>query len=254
MLIDGFTVVAQIINFLILLGLLHHFLYQPILKTLGKRQAQLAARWQAARLEQDKAAAALETHRQAQRELEAHRQAQLAAAAAAIAATRQAQLQQVRQEVEQTRRAGLDAVAAEQQRWWVGWQRHLGQQAIAVARQVLQDLANQDLEAQIIQVFQQRLLALDTDTHQAIATAFRRQQRPITLETSWPLSAAHQAQLRQTLTAAHLLGDQPLEFATSADLIGGIRLHNDAYDLTWSLADHLQTLEGTLQAAMVEAG
>lgn len=253
MLIDGFTVVAQIINFLILLGLLHRFLYQPILKTLDKRQAQLAARWQAARLEQDKAAAALETHRQAQQDLAAHRQDHLAAAAAEVAATRQAQLQQVHQEIEHTRRASLAAVAADQQRWLADWQQRLGQQAIAVARQVLGDLANQDLEAQIIQVFQQRLLALDEDTRQAIAAAFRRQQRPITLETSWPLTADHQAQLRQTLTAAHLLGDQDLAFATATDLIGGIRLHNDAYDLTWTLADHLHTLETGLKAAMVAA-
>ena len=43
MLIDGFTVVAQIINFLILLFLLRRFLYGPIIKIMEERQAKIAA-------------------------------------------------------------------------------------------------------------------------------------------------------------------------------------------------------------------
>ena len=39
MLINWFTVVAQIINFLILVGLLRWFLYQPILQVIEKRKA-----------------------------------------------------------------------------------------------------------------------------------------------------------------------------------------------------------------------
>jgi F-type H+-transporting ATPase subunit b len=43
MLIDWFTVVAQIINFLILVYLLKRFLYKPILNAIDEREKRIAS-------------------------------------------------------------------------------------------------------------------------------------------------------------------------------------------------------------------
>src|SRR5271156_5049234 len=43
MLIDWFTVGAQVLNFLILVGLLKHFLYKPILDAIDARERRIAA-------------------------------------------------------------------------------------------------------------------------------------------------------------------------------------------------------------------
>ena len=43
MLIDWFTVIAQAVNFLILVWLMKRFLYQPILKALDAREKRIAA-------------------------------------------------------------------------------------------------------------------------------------------------------------------------------------------------------------------
>jgi F-type H+-transporting ATPase subunit b len=43
MLIDWFTVVAQIVNFVILLWLMKRFLYQPILSAIDARESRIAA-------------------------------------------------------------------------------------------------------------------------------------------------------------------------------------------------------------------
>jgi len=40
MLVDWFTVVAQVINFLILVWLLKRFLYKPILRAIDEREKQ----------------------------------------------------------------------------------------------------------------------------------------------------------------------------------------------------------------------
>ena len=44
MLIDWFTVVAQIVNFLILVGLLKYFLYGRIIRAMDQREERIAAR------------------------------------------------------------------------------------------------------------------------------------------------------------------------------------------------------------------
>ena len=46
MLINWFTVVAQIINFLILIWLLKRFLYKPVLKAIHDREKKIAAQLQ----------------------------------------------------------------------------------------------------------------------------------------------------------------------------------------------------------------
>ncbi len=45
---DWFTVVAQIINFLILVALLKRFLYGPIIRAMDRREAEIASRMDAA--------------------------------------------------------------------------------------------------------------------------------------------------------------------------------------------------------------
>ena len=44
MLIDWFTVCAQIVNFLVLVALLKHFLYGPILRAMDAREQTIAGR------------------------------------------------------------------------------------------------------------------------------------------------------------------------------------------------------------------
>ena len=44
MLIDWFTVIAQVINFLILVWLLKRFLYRPILNAIDAREKRIAAK------------------------------------------------------------------------------------------------------------------------------------------------------------------------------------------------------------------
>ena len=44
MLIDWFTVIAQVVNFLILVWLLKRFLYRPILNAIDAREKRIAAK------------------------------------------------------------------------------------------------------------------------------------------------------------------------------------------------------------------
>ncbi|MAT15951.1 MAG: F0F1 ATP synthase subunit B, partial [Planctomyces sp.] len=61
--IDWFTFTAQIINFLVLVWLLSHFLYKPIVNAMNDRQARIAAEHEqalSAKRDADSAAAAFQ--------------------------------------------------------------------------------------------------------------------------------------------------------------------------------------------------
>jgi len=55
MLIDWFTVIAQIINFLILVFLLKHFLYGRIINAMDQREARITARLEEAEAQKKEA-------------------------------------------------------------------------------------------------------------------------------------------------------------------------------------------------------
>lgn len=55
MLIDWFTVVAQIINFLILVFLLKHFLYGRIINAMDQREARITSRLEEAETQRKEA-------------------------------------------------------------------------------------------------------------------------------------------------------------------------------------------------------
>jgi F-type H+-transporting ATPase subunit b len=247
MLIDWFTVIAQIINFLILLFLLHRFLYKPILKTIDKRQDQMQARWDAAEAEQEKARVEAEKHRQAQRELDDQREQILADARAEAEETRHAELQQVREDLAQKRQEWHDALENEQQSVMADLREQFGQQVMDMVRKVLQDLANADLEQQTVKAFQKQLQDLDDETRQSIAEAFAHQDQPVTVQTGMELPQDSQDDLRQSLQDANLLNGQAVNFDVSPDLLFGIRLHNQAYDLAWDAQDYLQELERAIK-------
>ena len=253
MLIDWFTVIAQIINFLILLALLNRFLYKPILKTIDKRQDQMQARWDATAEAQKEAEAEAEKHHQARQELDQQREQILAQAKAEAEANRHEELQQARADIAEKRQQWQTALENEQQTVVADLQEEFGRQVVAIVRQILQDLAHADLEQQVINAFQQKLQHLDDETRRSIAAALDRQEQPITVQTGFSLPPASQDALRQSLQDGNLVNGQAIEFNVSSDLIIGIRLHNDAYDLAWNAEDYLQDLERAVKQELPKA-
>jgi F-type H+-transporting ATPase subunit b len=251
MLIDWFTVVAQIINFLILLGLLHRFLYRPILKTIDKRQDQMAARWHAAEEEKAAAKAEAQKHQAAQRELDEHRDRLLADAITKADDIYHEELRQLRDDIAQKRREWQVALENEQQAILADLQQQFGQKMVDIVRRVLQDLANTNLEQQTIQTFQHKLQHLDDETRRAMANAFA--HHPVTVQTGLDLPQPIRDALRQALVEANVLNGQAVQFDIAPDLIFGIRLQNEAYELAWSAEDYLQDLEQTLRQTPTQA-
>ena len=60
MLIDWFTVIAQIVNFLVLVYLLKRFLYKPIIKAMDGREQRIAGRLEEADKREEEARQELE--------------------------------------------------------------------------------------------------------------------------------------------------------------------------------------------------
>src|SRR5690606_13100345 len=98
MAIDWFTLVAQVINFLVLVGLLKHFLYDRIIGAMNEREAQIAGRLDDAAHERESAAGEAAQFRSRNREFEAQREQFLAEASDEAASLRQQLMEEARLE------------------------------------------------------------------------------------------------------------------------------------------------------------
>ncbi len=250
MLINWFTVFAQIFNFLILVALLRWVLYKPILKVMHKRQAMLEERWQASERLQAEAQQALSTYQQQQQDLHQQRAELLAEAHVAADQARHHQLAQVRQEIADQRAAWQADLHQEQAAFLRTLRQQVIHQTTAIARQALGDLANADLERQMVGVFCDRLRHLDPAQHQAIAQALAPSNPPILIGSSFELPPDLRQQVIDELHAQFAIA-QPIDFATTPSLLCGIDLKLAGQEIVWSLDTYLHTLDQHLSTALI---
>ncbi len=242
MLINWFTVIAQIINFLILVFLLQRFLYKPIMQTIKKRQTMIDARWEDAEIAQQQAQREADTYRQQQQKLQQQEQAMTAQMREKVEQEHQQLLVKARREVEEMQKKWKEALLQEQTDFVSSLRQKIAEQTDMVVRRALQDLANADLEQQIIANFTQRLQEIDENQRQIITKSLQNSSQPIIIKSSFEISPESRQKIIKALQI-QIVSSNPLEFQTSPDLICGIQVKLAAYVISWNLNDYLQTLE-----------
>lgn len=252
MLIDWFTVVAQIINFAILLLLLRRFLYRPILRAMQEREQTIVARLQEAQRIQAEAERLAEEYRRKHQEIDTARQQLLTAAREEAERTRAEQLRRIRAETDEVRRRWHHAVQNEKADFLGDLKRRAAAQTHAVMRRALADLAGADLEQLIVRRFVDQLRALDDDTRRVMAgpthdASDEADPSPLTVCSAFELSS----ELRQAVERGiheHLAGNRRVIFTVEPELLCGIELRTSDFKIAWSLESYLNALEEHMSA------
>jgi F-type H+-transporting ATPase subunit b len=208
MLIDWFTVAAQAVNFLILVGLLKRLLYRPVLAAIDAREKKIAAQLQSA----------------AQRE--AHAQAE------------QDDFQRRSETLERDREGILRSAGKEREELGRRLVTQTQAEVFALTRQVLRDLAGVSLEQPMVTAFIENLRRLPKDT---IGPAGGGAVRAALVRSAFDLSLPQRAAIK-TAVSESLGADIAIRFESSSELICGIDLSVDGVKLAWSVADYLDSV------------
>ena len=177
--IDWFTFGAQIVNFLVLVWLLRKFLYRPIIGAMDAREAAIRERIESADRKQAEADQQADLYREKNSQLE-HRQEELMAEIHQTVAKHKSELlHEAREEIEHSRAAWYEALRREQHALAQEIKRDTGVRAIAIARQALNDFADEDLHQRVVAVFRRRLEKLDEKQLSALRTALQADQNQV---------------------------------------------------------------------------
>jgi F-type H+-transporting ATPase subunit b len=245
MLIDWFTVAAQAINFLILVWLMKHFLYKPILKAIDAREKLIAAELADANAKKAEAQKERDEFQNKNKDFEQQRVALWNKAANDAKAERQRLLDDARKAADalSTKRQDTLRIDAQNLNQTIG--RKTQEEVFAITRKVLTDLATVSLEERLGEVFTRRLRTMDAPSKTRLAESLKTAADPALIRSAFDLPpvqrAAIQNAINETFSAAIRL-----RFETAPDLVSGIELSVNGQKLSWSISNYLSALENGL--------
>lgn len=249
MLIDWFTVGAQAINFLVLVALLKHFLYGPILRAMDRREKGIADRFVEADQALQEADSRETDYRRLQRGLEEARGKRLREVEEEAEERRKELLKSARQEATELRQAWLDALGREEEDFFRELKRRVGTEVLHIARKSLADLADADLEQRLVKRFARRFASLEPDEHEQIVAAARNQG--LRVRSSFTLPEDLRGNLSEEL--CHVLGHEAaVSFTVDPDMPLGIELTVGGLKVSWGVDSYFTELQQAI-AALYEA-
>ncbi|HAX21947.1 MAG TPA: F0F1 ATP synthase subunit B [Hydrogenophaga sp.] len=248
MLIDWFTVGAQLLNFLILVWLMKRFLYQPVLDAITAREQKIAAELVDAAATQTRATQQQEEFRQKNEAFDEQRAGLLQQARDAAKAEGERLQVQAREAADAANAARAKALLADAEHLRADITRHTQEQVFHISRRVLGDLASVSLEQRASEVFIQRLRAMDGTELVTLGAALKAASdaEPALLRSAFELPEAQRSAI-QTALAESFGQPVALKFQTAPELVSGIELCAQGQKLAWSISDYLAALSDGLE-------
>jgi len=235
--VDWITVVAQIINFLILVWLLHRFLYGPITRAMQRRENRIKERLDDAAQERETAEAKQRELDERLRELEDQREQKLREAREEADALKHKLEREAREEVDRKREAWLAEMREDRADFMTQLRETMSEGFRDLADDALRTLADSSLTERLAAVFLDRLHDLPEEDAARLAEGARDDGR-VMIESGQPLDADTRRKLTR---AVHNLTADKVDVAYESGVAGlvGIRLRAGSATIEWSVDDYL---------------
>ncbi len=243
MLIDWFTVIAQIVNFLVLVALLKHFLWGRLVAAIDEREKHIAERLAGAEKKNQEAEGLKEQARSEEAALgEKHdqiiRQAQHQAED-----ERNAMIQRARDEVRGLEVRWHEDLEREQTAFLDHLKRRAAAEMLTVIRRALADLACTDIQECATHTFLEKIKKLDPAALRDLVGKELTVLSP--LEVPGPVQREIQAALEERLGAP-----VALQFQRAPAMAWGIELRGNGRRIGWTPDSYIESLEENLKEAL----
>lgn len=242
MLIDWFTVGAQTLNFLVLIWLLKHFLYKPILDAIDVREKRIAHELADAAKKQKEAEQERDDFNQKNVAFDQQRSELLQQATEEVNNERQRLLVKARADADDLTAKRQTALENEQQNLYDELGHLIRTNVFSITRKTLVDLSNKKLESAIVEVFIKRLHDLQGDAKLIFAAAIKKADNSLLIRSAFQLPDAEQANIQQAINECFSI-NVLLRFEIAEYTISGIELSVEGQVIAWNIESYIATLE-----------
>ncbi|MGM0689463.1 MAG: hypothetical protein ACQESO_07760 [Bacillota bacterium] len=245
MIIDWYTIMFQIINFLILVFLLRYFLYGPIIRAMDDREQKIVEREEEAERQKKEAEEESLDYRQKKEELEEQEEEIIEKAREKAEKEKRDLLKEARKEVDNTRRRWEDAFEREKETFISELRKRIGQQACSIARRCLEDLADAELEALTWDLFLKKIREMPEEERSKLKEAVASEEDEVFLQSAFEPPKKKLNKLREELqeVVSEHKAELKLSAKTDQSLVCGLELNAGGYRVSWNIDNYLDDVE-----------
>lgn len=249
--VDIFTLVVQIINLMVLIWVLKHFLYRPLLDAVDKRQHQIARNIQEAL---DAAARAKDEERVWQQkvtDIDNQKQSLIKQASEAAEDLKETLLVVAKENVKKSEKRWQEELVQQKQSFDMALQHLIVEQFRIFASQSLSEMADTNLQTLIIGKFLQKIKKIPAEDKKSFSVAAK-EKNEVRVFTDTKLSKKDEQLLIQEIRKAFKLSDKvTIIFKEDINLICGIEIEAGEMEISWNIKQYLDSFEQQLDGALL---
>lgn len=246
--IDWFTVIAQLLNFLVLVWLLKRFLFKPIQHAIDERERKITSQLRDA---EDKVRDAIIEQEEFRKKNELFDQEKKGLMDNVIAETneeREILLDKIRTEATDLQSNLEKALNEIQENLNREIEQKIQLEVFHIAGKALGDLASQSLEKESVNIFLKRVDNLQKEEKVKFIEAFTPgigEPNLIKVQSAFDLPKDKQTEIKKRVN--EVLGiNAKYQFKISPGLVCGIELTSNGYKLGWSFSEYLNSLKKSI--------
>ncbi|MCX9025810.1 MAG: hypothetical protein OIN85_06920 [Candidatus Methanoperedens sp.] len=248
--IDYVTLFAQIINFLVLVLLLRHFLYGRIIKAMDERERRIESQLQEAAKKKKEADDEADSYRKMKKDFLNERDGMLAAAREETQKIHSELSKKAADEVNDKKAKWNEEIQRQKDAFLNNMRLTASKEIYAIARRALADLANEELESHISEAFIYKLQKMD-DAEKKKMKEFLEKKQDIVIKSGFTVPESTRRDIHNALQD-QIGDDLKISYILSPDLISGIELSIRDIRISWSIGSYLDSLEDELSTMFMQ--
>jgi F-type H+-transporting ATPase subunit b len=250
--IDWFTLVAQVVNFLVLVFLLKFFLYDRIIGVIDKREEEISTRLEDSERTQHEAEQRSKSLQQEREKLRKKKAELIENAREEAEKNRDHLIEEARDEVDELKVRWMEGLQQQKKAFVKRFRRGAGNELLATARRVLGDLADKELDEAIVRAFIHRLHNMSEVERENMNNFIEEADEPVSVQSAFELTSEMKEQLLQALIeeTGGKVSRERASFETATEALGGVELRAGGNRIGWSIETYLSSLEGFVSEAL----
>lgn len=240
--INWFTVIAQIVNFLILVWLLKRFLYKPVLDAIDAREKKIASQLEDAATKKAEAKRDKDLFRQKNETFDKERAEKMNEVHEQIDSEKQRLFEEVRKESTVLRSKFEESLKQQEQEITDRLKRKTKDAVFEIAKKTLSDLADVNLEQHVVTVFIEKIRSLDGGAKTKFIDALKNNEGSVTVKSVFELSMGSKQELEKAMEKI-TEKQNDFQYQLEPELVSGIKIETASYQLSWTIDSYLDALK-----------
>ena len=243
-----YTIIAQILNFAVLIFLLNKFLYKPVLKTMEKRRSNIKQKIEETEKKLQESDKLKEDYLNKLKEVEKENVILRKQAIEDVKKFKELELQKAKDDISIKKDKFNDYLQLEQKNLIENFNDNLADMFIEYSNNILKVIANSNLQNEIVNSFIEKLNGLTSDKINSI--------NELNLDTIYILSNSALNEEERKLIHDSLISKglifKNIEYSIDKKLILGIELRARSYVLSWNVKELTANFIARIEKEMID--